>query len=426
MSFDIFKISERLLGRPSGVAECCCGSGARTRQPGERKQLLVDVSVIHRHDAQSGIQRVVRALLLQLTHFEIPDFDVRPVFATKAHAYHYADSDFLTRRRAANEGDKNSSPVLVSQGDVFLGLDLATYLLPKYQWQIACWKAHGVSLQILIYDLLPILQGQWFRSKTRRHFMRWFKFVSRQADRVICISDQVAIDYQKALTLVSGVPRPAPSVRTIGLSGDLRNSEPSTGFPTDYHMLAKTLETGLTALMVGTIEPRKGYSTALAAFDVLWKQHPEEQLRLVIVGRPGWKTAALQRTFRRHPESGKRFFWLNDASDECLQSLYKLSSGTLVTSYAEGYGLPVMEACAHGKRVLARDIPVFREFGNANIHFFNDDSPKQLATAIFDWLHMKQERRHPVDDIQGPGWDVVRRDLLCALGVAAHVNAGIG
>lgn len=48
-----------------------------------RRQLLVDVSIIAGHDAGTGIQRVVRALLLELLRDSPPGFEVRPVRATR-------------------------------------------------------------------------------------------------------------------------------------------------------------------------------------------------------------------------------------------------------------------------------------------------------------------------------------------------------
>jgi len=137
--------------------------------------------------------------------------------------------------------------------------------------------------------------------------------------------------------------------------------------------------------MVGTLEPRKGYSQALAAFEHLWRQTHSTPL-LVIAGRPGWKTAALQKKLRTHPLVGRSVFWLEDVSDELLTHLYAASTGVLFASEAEGFGLPLIEAALHGKPVLARDLPVFREIPISSVNFFNNDSPVHMAAAISHWL----------------------------------------
>jgi glycosyltransferase involved in cell wall biosynthesis len=49
--------------------------------------------------------------------------------------------------------------------------------------------------------------------------------------------------------------------------------------------------------------------------------------------------------------------------------LYRRASAVLVTSEAEGFGLPVIEALACGAVVVASDLPVLREVGGAAVVF---------------------------------------------------------
>ena len=46
----------------------------------------------------------------------------------------------------------------------------------------------------------------------------------------------------------------------------------------------------------------------------------------------------------------------------------------------------MVEALRHGKAVLARDIPVFREIATGGVSFFPDRSPTDLVNALPDWL----------------------------------------
>ena len=88
--------------------------------------------------------------------------------------------------------------------------------------------------------------------------------------------------------------------------------------------------------MVGTIEPRKAYDRAIAAFELMWESRPNAP-SLVIVGSAGWKTAALQDRIRRHSEYGRRLHWLQQASDEALHQAYAAARAVLIASYAEGW-----------------------------------------------------------------------------------------
>ena len=51
-------------------------------------------------------------------------------------------------------------------------------------------------------------------------------------------------------------------------------------------------------------------------------------------------------------------------------------------SLAEGYGLPLVEGMRHGLRVIASDIPAFREVAGASAVFVPTGDAGKLAEAI--------------------------------------------
>lgn len=353
------------------------------------RQLLVDISVIRQSDARTGIQRVVRSLLLQLLQAPPAGCRVCPIFATRQHGYCYAAPNFLEQPAqapdAAGRPVQAELQVQVQSGDLFLGLDLAAHLLPRHQAQVLHWKRSGVNVHVLVYDLLPLQHPQWFNPKTTRNFKRWIRWVAVYADSAVCISETVKLELHTWLSASFGLPPTALPASTIILGADIDASAPSGGLPANAKFLLARLRNTPAVLMVGTLEPRKGYDQALAAFEQLWQQQGTTPL-LVIVGRSGWKTEALQEKLRIHPQTGKRLFWLEDVSDEYLARLYAACGGVLVASRAEGFGLPLIEAALHGKPVLARDLPVFREIEIAGLSYFNSNTPQGLASAISSWL----------------------------------------
>ena len=151
--------------------------------------------------------------------------------------------------------------------------------------------------------------------------------------------------------------------------------------------------------MVGTLEPRKGYTQALQAFEQIWRSGMDALL--VIVGKPGWKTESLQEHLAGHAEQGKKLFWFGRASDELLRRLYHAASGVLVASEAEGYGLPLIEAAQYGKPVLARDIPVFRETAAPGTSFFEAGS---FAESLGSWIQRIQSAGFVVSQTIGTSW----------------------
>lgn len=370
------------------------------------RQLLVDVSVIYKSDARTGIQRAVRSLLLQLLASPPAGCVVCPVFSTRYQSYSYADQNFLERQEGVKPAlrDPAVEKVQVRNGDLFLALDLAAHLLPRHQAQVLGWKRLGVKVHVVVYDLLPLQHPEWFNPKTTRNFKRWIAWLAIYADSAVCISDTVKTDVQAWMSSHFGLTTTALPAKTIVLGANINASAPSGGLPTTAEFLLARLRNAPTVLMVGTLEPRKGYDQALSAFELLWQQAGKAPL-LVIVGRPGWKTEALQELMRAHPQVGKRLFWLQDVSDEFLEQLYAICKGVLVASRAEGFGLPLIEAALHNKPILARKLAVFKELDISELTYFSGDTPQDLANALSTWL----------DTVPMPGTTSTVNTINCAL-----------
>lgn len=96
-------------------------------------------------------------------------------------------------------------------------------------------------------------------------------------------------------------------------------------------------------LFVGTIEPRKGLDTLVAAYTVLRRRRPD--LALVVVGPRGWLAVpGLDSPGIRE---------LGRVDDTTLDALYRRAVICAVPSRYEGFGLPALEAMARGCPVVA-------------------------------------------------------------------------
>lgn len=342
---------------------------------GER-QILVDVSVLHQHDAGSGIQRMVRAITQRLQSHPPPGCKVRTVAASKKRGYRYVN----LFSGSACAGEK----IEVGSRDVFLGLDLSAHILPAHHAQVERWKREGLTCLFTIYDVLPLQHPEWFSGRMVRVFRRWMRSVAILGDGVICISNGVRADFQSWLLEHYGLEPDDFRARVIPLGGDIESSVPSKGLPSGFDRFVAGLGGRKSVLMVGTIEPRKGHAEILDAFEQLWREG--DTACLIIVGRPGWKTEHLQARLREHAEVGARLAWFDDASDEALSALYTACDGVIVASQAEGFGLPIIEALGYDKPVLARDIPIFREQQRDGVDYFRGGGPVRLAVEIRGWL----------------------------------------
>jgi glycosyltransferase involved in cell wall biosynthesis len=377
--------------------------------PGDLPRLLVDVSAIIRHDAQTGIQRVVRAVWSELHRRDGQGFRLVPVYATQSQGYCYAPVDFFNSPVARQRRE----PVRARNGDKFLGLDLSAHVLPKYRAQIAAWRRHGATVHLVVYDLLPLLRPQWFSSKASAHFHDWFNVLAEDADQAICISKQVSRDLRDRLS--DHAPKSTVSVIHMTMGGDVANSRPSQGICEEVSHLLDRLRFRPAILMVGTVEPRKAYDTALAAFDHLWAIRGGDAPDLVIVGKPGWKTAALQKRIRAHPEHGKRLHWLDQVTDEGLGKLYEACRGLFMASRGEGFGLPLAEALIQHRHVLARDLSVFREQNLPNALYFEDDRPAALGERLMELSRIGPFSTHA--KVELPTWSDCVDGLLEHIGI---------
>lgn len=380
-----------------------------TRAIEERPRVLVDVSAIIRHDAQTGIQRVVRAVWSDLARRNHDQLQVLPVYATSTRGYCYAPANFLLDGSV----ELPATPVSVRPGDKFLGLDLSAHLLPKYRRQLKAWRNHGASIHLVVYDLLPLMRPDWFNGVTTRHFRRWFEVLAEEADQAICISDQVARDLRRYLAKMRSDHQPA--ISRLRMGSDIAASMPTIGTCAELKRLLDQIRFRPALLMVGTIEPRKGYDSALAAFEHLWRDRSTEAPDLVIVGKAGWKTTGLQEHISAHPERGRRLHWFNSMSDEGLCLLYGACRGLLMASRGEGFGLPLIEAAMHRRYVLARDLPVFREQNLPNVLYFTDDAPAALGDRLLELVSLGQTQADLAPDLL-PAWSECVDGLLGELG----------
>jgi glycosyltransferase involved in cell wall biosynthesis len=357
------------------------------------KQLIVDVSTIISHDAKTGIQRVVRSVLHQLFDKPIAGYTIRLVYGDdKIGYFRYADKfQACLLGNSASEGQ--DSVIDYKRGDVFLGLDLSAHLFPVFTPVLENFRAIGVSVHFIVYDILPLINRLWFADGMEKAFMEWMEAISCHADSLICISAAVADEVRQ---WVHRHPPERPDkiqITHFHLGADIDNSMPTYGMPENANTILSVFKANPTFLMVGTIEPRKNHAQVLAAFEYLWRKNTTANL--VFVGKAGWNIDGFKKQLNRHKELNSRLFWLEGISDEFLSKIYQASSALVVASQAEGFGLPLIEAAQHRLPIIARDISVFREVAGDHAYYFEGHEPMDLAEAITQWFKLSKSNQAP-------------------------------
>lgn len=403
------RIARALHSRTWGIVRTRLGriSSAQRRQAGEktpsqRPRLYIDLAVISQNDAGTGIQRVVRALALAL--LEAPGrWDVRIVSARRKRSYHHIAWPMPDPTIAPQ--DMRARP-----GDVFLGLDYSLDAIRRHRRQLARFRRDGGRLWFLVHDLLPLNRPEWFSQNTILRYRAWIAILSRVADGFLCNSRQTDDDLREALTRFHGL---STGYRTQILPMGYVLADGGGTNDTTRPTHARFDMSTPFALMVGTLEPRKGHEDVLHAYDVLWREGHSG--RLVLVGRLGWQVDALREEILNHPEYGRKLFWFNDVDDPELVQIYDACTGMIIASHAEGFGLPLIEALGRGKPVLARDLPIFRIHEGNGIRFFPASAtPEALAVAVRHWIDEAQAGLIAVSRPESD-WGDAARLLLQAL-----------
>lgn len=347
-----------------------------------RRQILVDVSVLVKNDAGTGIQRTVKGVLLELLNVENGGYEVFPVFATKKKKYQYVEE---LKFNGYNYTGRKKGLVHVSRGDIFLGLDLCAHIIDKRKAQLIAWKLKGVEIHFFLYDLLPVMYPAFFNEISVNYFRRWLDLITLLSDSLISISATTRDRYLNFF-LERGVSyNLLPMVSVVPLGADIYLQEELS--ISNHYLSTSDIEryrATTTILMVGTIEPRKGYADIIKSFKLIWEWGYD--INLIVIGRKGWKTEALQSDMYTLMDNNPRFKWYFDANDATVESLYKCSSGVIAASIDEGYGLPIIEATLHKKPVLARDIEIFREISCGNVTFFDAENKFSRASQILSWV----------------------------------------
>jgi glycosyltransferase involved in cell wall biosynthesis len=381
-----------------------------------KKQLFVDVSSIVEYDHQTGIQRVIKCLLVEFLKNPPPEFVIEPVYATHNLSYRYAKKYKASLEQVAIEsGDDN--PITYEMDDVFLGLDLNHYLPIVHEKNFHEMLANGVGVYFLVYDLLPIQFPHFWDVKnsiTEAH--KNLLSVISKLSGAVCISRTVANELSDWINECSIHKNPLFKISSFHLGADFKRHYTNLKRTTDYNDIIFESNESPIFLMIGTIEPRKGHDQVISAFEYLWSK--DISVNLLIIGKKGWLVDDLISRIVTHVEIGKKLIWLDNVSDTKLEELYLKSSCLIAASYGEGFGLPLIEAAQHKLPIIARDIPVFREVAGDYAYYFETNSPSCLADAIKKWLYIYSTDKHPKsDNLPWLSWAQSAQQLFKALGV---------
>lgn len=376
-----------------------------TPQPVQRRRIFVDVSEFVHYDYNTGIQRVIKCIVIEMAK-QLKDVDLALVYShADGIGYHYARNlqDHLLNGKSRGSFDQESTErVAFTDGDILLHSELTMPQVIRQRFYLQMLRRIGVKTVFLVYDLIPINYLFHAGHHGKDTMLRWLSCLL-QGDKLISISRATENDIRDCVVEYDLPSQEGVELDWFHLGGDfhqyvlhdtVKQGAKSRVLETFRERQIAGLRGKTNFLMVGTIEPRKSHAEMLQAMEVLWAKGAN--VNLIVVGKIGWLDERQMDYIQHHPEVGRRFFLFNDLSDDQLNEIYGLASCLLYFSKVEGFGLPLIEAAQHGLPIIVRDAPVFREVCGEHAFYFPDGlSPAEVAPHIERWLALFEKGEHP-------------------------------
>lgn len=228
----------------------------------------------------------------------------------------------------------------------------------------------GRSLVVTVHDTVP-----WTHPDTlTRRGAAWHRKVIaravRQASAIVVPTSAVAAEltqYAPANARVHVIGHGAPRVLTQPPSEEqVRLVRSQLNLPDSY------------VLAVGTVEPRKGLEVLVDAMS----RPTAPKLPLVVVGPTGWGRGNLTEFARSRHLPPDQLLLLGGLTDAELAVVLHGAAALAMPSFAEGFGLPLLEAMAAGVPIVHSDAPALVEVAGGTGVLARRGDPASLANAL--------------------------------------------
>jgi len=232
----------------------------------------------------------------------------------------------------------------------------------------------------VLHDLIPLTNPEYCRAGEReRHAARLDGLLRSGAGLVA--NSQATLDELLAFARDRSLPVP-PAVAAPLAPAALPDAAGTTPPLAEPYFV-----------MVGTIEPRKNHLLLLHLWRDFSRRFGDRAPRLVVIGQRGWECEQVVDMLERceglrglvHERSG--------CSDLDLARYLRHARALLFPSFAEGYGMPLVEALALGTPAIASTLPVFREVAGDVPDYLDPLDGPGWAQAILDYAEVDSPRR---------------------------------
>lgn len=262
---------------------------------------------------------------------------------------------------------KVKKDLLLQKADLFFAP--TSYIIPAF-------IPKNFPVVITVHDLVAFLFPSTHNTKAVLIERLTLKKALKKANHVFVVSDNTKTDLLKKFKYpqnqVHLVPcAPADFFRKPVPAEELVEFKQKLNLPENF------------ILAVGTLEPRKNFSTLIKSFVIIKRKYPD--YKLVIVGKKGWKYHLIEKTLQ-HYNLEKDVIFPGYLEDLELQKIYSVAKIFVFPSLYEGFGIPPLEAMASGCPVVSSNVASLPEVIGDSGLLIDPKNAHNLADAVISLI----------------------------------------
>jgi glycosyltransferase involved in cell wall biosynthesis len=233
--------------------------------------------------------------------------------------------------------------------------------------RVAIKRKANAKVVCVVHDLLPLTDLRLSDVATRLFLSRLFTSL-QQADELAFVSNYSRNRFKELLPQFSHLPARVVYPRTRFDAADVARLPAAAVQPS--------------FVVIVSAEPRKNVNAVIRAF----RKMP--QADLIVIGYAGGASRV------RNLPPNIRFAGYVDEHEKA--TLISEAHGLIMPSFAEGFGVPIIEALAANTPVLCSDIPVFREVAGELADYFDPFSTESICASVTRVLAGQDEWRSKI------------------------------
>ena len=265
----------------------------------------------------------------------------------------------------------------------------------KYPTYFKQLNKKGIKILIMLHDLFPIFYPEYSDPSYAQQFEQNIKLSLKNATGIICVSQNTkdtVIQYVQTHNLAC-----PPSIAACLAPGFIPCAKPKDR-PIDEPYF----------VIISTIVTRKNHLLLLHIWRKLVDQFGAKTPKLIIIGKRSSECSSTLAMLDRCQQVRDYVIELT-ATDQELHYYLAHAAAVLFPTFAEGYGLPLIEAIGNNVPVLSSELPIFREIAQNVPEYLDPIDGKGWMERIMDYTQENSPRREAqlqrIAQFKMPTWE---------------------